>query len=190
MFRTILILWLATAAGFFPVSAQEPAKRISSGVQEYGQWKGFAPGSWSKYQMAERDAAKTTKAKVATYTLTAVETNKVSLKYQTIDTAADGKSSTNTTTFHLNPMQTASSVRQQIQEGDEELTLGARKLKCHWSEVNSERTSREGKKITWVYRIWLSPEVPGGMVKSMNTMKDGGNTISSGEIKLLAFESK
>ena len=55
-----------------------------------------------------------------------------------------------------------------IQEGDEELEVGGRKVKCRWSETVLEVS---GQKITT--RIWKTKEVPGGVVKSVST---GANT--------------
>jgi hypothetical protein len=57
-------------------------------------------------------------------------------------------------------------------EGDEELTVDGKKLKCHWSESESEAG---GKKT--VSRVWMCEEVPGHMTK-MESKQDGKVTMT------------
>ncbi len=44
-----------------------------------------------------------------------------------------------------------------IEEGDEEIEIAGRKIKCHWTKETTEQGTK---------RVWVSDEVPGRMVKS------------------------
>lgn len=59
-------------------------------------------------------------------------------------------------------------------EGDEEIELGGKKIKCHWVESITEL---EGNKT--VSRVWTSKEIPGGMAKMTSKTTGTFATTSS-----------
>jgi len=53
-------------------------------------------------------------------------------------------------------------------EGDEEIELSGKKIKCHWIQMTQDHSQA---KIT--SKFWFSKEIPGGLAKS-ETTKEGG----------------
>lgn len=47
-------------------------------------------------------------------------------------------------------------------EGDEEIEVAGKKLKCHWYEFTSKNVDKETKS-----KAWLSMDIPGGMAKGL-----------------------
>lgn len=64
--------------------------------------------------------------------------------------------------------------------GSESLTVGGRVLRCDWTEVE---TDMAGNRTT--VRVWTSPQVPGGMVKSVSR-----NALMDSTLEVVAFEVK
>lgn len=54
-----------------------------------------------------------------------------------------------------------------MKEGDEEIEVGGKKLKCHWVETTMEHSGTK----TWS-KVWLCDEIPGRMAK-MESKSDG-----------------
>ena len=58
-----------------------------------------------------------------------------------------------------------------VKEGDEELTIGDKKVKCHWTETTWTKVATKR-----VVKEWTCDEVPGGVAKwerTVETTKDG-----------------
>ena len=53
-------------------------------------------------------------------------------------------------------------------EGDEEIEVAGKKLKCHWYEYSSKAGDKESKG-----KAWMSKEIPGGMAKGEIMMSAG-----------------
>ena len=64
-------------------------------------------------------------------------------------------------------------------EGDEEIEVGGKKLKCHWVEGTSDGQTKA--------KLWHSKDIPGGFVKGEFAAPDGGAGIT---IKALSWEKK
>jgi hypothetical protein len=64
-------------------------------------------------------------------------------------------------------------------EGDEEIEVAGKKLKCHWVEMTQEAG---GKKMT--VKAWMSKDIPGGMAKSEMTPEGAAAPM----MKMVALE--
>jgi len=169
--------------------SQEKPKQISSGVQEYAQWDGFKVDSTSTYSSVSVEKGQTSKTEQV-YTLKKVEAGKISLELQSTRTAADGKVTKSTGTFLLSGNQVSPVENPKIEEGDEVIEVGRKKLACHWMETKAEKKEPGGQTVSMVYRVSLCKDVPGGVVKSSRVMKAGNDVISSGEVSLVSYQVK
>ncbi len=68
-------------------------------------------------------------------------------------------------------------------EGDEEIEVAGKKLKCHWVETT---TDANGNKTT--AKVWTTKEIPGGMAKMESTTE--GAQKGSTSMVVTAFEWK
>lgn len=67
-------------------------------------------------------------------------------------------------------------------EGDEEITVGGKKYKCHWQELDLK-----GKAAAGTMKVWTAGEIPGGVVKSvMNSTAPAKSTMT---MELVEFKS-
>ena len=66
-------------------------------------------------------------------------------------------------------------------EGDEEIEVAGRKLKCHWIVTVDEEPK---SKVTT--KFWFTPEIPGGLAKSETTGK-GGTHAGAIKVNVIAW---
>ncbi len=69
------------------------------------------------------------------------------------------------------------------QEGDEEIEVAGKKLKCHWVKTVTETGGYKTTKT-----VWWSDAIPGGMAKSESTTE--GKMKMSSILVVTAFEKK
>ncbi len=60
-----------------------------------------------------------------------------------------------------------------VQEGDEEITVLDKKLKCHWVSATIKQASMTSKT-----KMWISDAVPGGLVKTQMTGEQLSRTMA------------
>ncbi len=63
----------------------------------------------------------------------------------------------------------AATADPKTKSGPETVKVGDQELACTWYEVNSEQ---DGKKVAG--KVWMSPKMPGGVVKATIDSADGG----------------
>ncbi len=67
------------------------------------------------------------------------------------------------------------------EEGDEEIEVGGKKMKCHWIKTTTDVSGTKAHS-----KIWQCPEIPGGMAKMETTMEGaaaGSTTMTVVEFK-------
>jgi hypothetical protein len=67
----------------------------------------------------------------------------------------------------------ADAPKPEVKEGDEEIEVGGKKVKCHWVETNTEVNGVK----TWT-KIWSCQDIPGGVAR-METKSDQMSMNSS-----------
>lgn len=130
---------------------------------EYGAWSGFKKGAWVK--MRSTSDAPNDKALESTLTLLEVAADKVVLESQ-----FNGVRAKRTIPAKLprRPPEKPATA-----EGDEEIEVAGRRLKCRWSETTIEVA---GQKVT--RRVWRSRDVPGGIAKAVTQGAHTGTMVA------------
>jgi hypothetical protein len=125
---------------------------------EYKLWSGFKKGAWVKHKMTNEmtgfksEMENTTKLEDLTADKAVIETVMVmsgnKLPAQKRDVPAKVKT------------EAAKGDAPKPKEGDEEIEIAGKKVKCHWVETTTETN---GNKT--VAKVWQSKDIPGGMAK-------------------------
>lgn len=164
--------------------AADPTPKVPSGVQDYDQWSGFKEGSSCKHESTFMENGKKTQM-TETFTLTNVAADKLTVSRETVEKDAQGKESKSTPTLVLSPRTASSGIMEsQVTEGDEDVTVGTEKIRCHYFKVT---TKREGMSRSWT--IWVSPKVPGGVVKQIAETTKNGKVVDSMTDTLKEYKS-
>lgn len=146
---------------------------------EFGYWAEHKPGSWVKLKM-EMEANGAKVVVEATHTLTSVDAEKVAVERKnkvTVNGMPQPGSTEKDEVFkdkekEKNPLTIE-------KEGDEEIEVAGKKLKCHWVEG----TQKDKSKV----KFWLVKEAPGGIVKGEAT---GGELPGKLVMTALEWEKK
>lgn len=117
---------------------------------EYGRWAAFQAGATASYRHSGEVAGKAIQAERA-YALIEVSPERAILEEKI--TSSTGPASCS----KLELRAWSSREREVLREGEEDLEVGGRTLRCRWSET------REGPDLRM--KEWLSAEVPGGLVR-------------------------
>jgi hypothetical protein len=147
---------------------------------EYKSWSGCKVGTWVKLK-TEMDRNGVTVVAEQTTTLVEIAPKKLTVEQSGTATVKGKMSKLPVQKIDLAPDDP--STRNVIKQGDEELTVNGKKLKCHWEEIESEDAS--GKVLS---KLWNCPEVPGSVVKM--EMRTAGAAATSIRIDLLEWEKK
>lgn len=129
---------------------------------EFGYWSEHKTGSWVKLKM-EMDAQGVKVLVVSTHTLVEAGKDKVVVEQKTKVTAAGQEQPESTEKEEILRDKDKNPIKIE-KEGDEEIEVAGKKLKCHWIEG----TQKESK-----VKFWLTKEIPGGVAKA---------EVSGGEI--------
>ncbi|HEX8911425.1 MAG TPA: hypothetical protein VF796_03625, partial [Humisphaera sp.] len=167
----------AAAADAAPVTApaatQPATKPAGETTVGYRHWAAFKPGSFTrlKGQLATDVGMKVEFELVAS--LVEIRPDRVVLEYVTTafeNGVAQKPEVAKQVAPAVNPNQTERLV------GEEEVTVGDRKLKCKvYETTNVQPAAAKAPPIT--SRLWVSDEVPGGIVKSVTTQQGGTITL-------------
>jgi hypothetical protein len=143
---------------------------------EFGWWSAHKAGSWVKLRMeAEQGGVKILIE--ATHTLLEITKDKAVVEQKTKVTAA-GQAQPEETQKEEIPRD-ASKARDPIKidkEGDEEIEVAGKKMKCHWIEGNQKDSKP---------KFWLNKEIPGSVARAEVTA--GGATM---KIAAVSWEKK
>jgi hypothetical protein len=148
--------------------------------REYKAWASCKPGSWVKARL-EIDRGEATAVAETTATLLEVTKEKAVLE-QTGTMTSKGKT-VDMPKQKLEPGIKDVEAGKMLKQGDEDLEVDGKKLKCHWEETEVDEN---GLKST--YRVWRNATVPGGMVRT--EIRSGGAPAASTRIVVLKWEKK
>ncbi|MBI3271971.1 MAG: hypothetical protein HYZ53_23460 [Planctomycetes bacterium] len=158
-------------------------------------WAAFKPGSWSVVKMktvSEMQGQKTESSSETKTTLLEITATEVVLEVESETTsvvAGQAYKSPKTKSTMKQPLkyegtaQPADPAAPKPETGEEEVSVGGKKVKCKWSKLSFEAA---GNKTT--SKSTYSDEVPGSMVKMES--KTEGTVKSETTMELTAFEAK
>ena len=146
--NTSLALAVAALLSLAPQEKENP---------EFGWWSPHKAGSWVKLKMeAEQGGVKIVLE--STHTLLEITKDKAVVEQKTKVTAG-GVAQPEETEKEEIPKD-VSKAKDPIKiekEGDEEIEVAGKKLKCHWIQASQKETKS---------KFWLSKEIPGGVAKA------------------------
>jgi hypothetical protein len=144
---------------------------------EFGYWSAHKTGSWVKLKM-EMDAQGVKVVVDATHTLLETGADKILVEQKTKITAAGMEQPETTTKEEILKDKEKEPIKIE-KEGDEEIEVAGKKLKCHWIEG----TQKESTKV----KFWLSKDIPGGVAKGEAS---GGELPGAMKISAVSWEKK
>ena len=125
---------------------------------EFKTWSGAKKGAWVKYKMTSEAAGNKTEMEQTTKLVDLSDAKATVETAMTVaGTALPGQK--REVPAKVKAAETKGDAPKP-KEGDEEIEVGGKKLKCHWVETASEAGGN--KTVT---KIWQSKEIPGGMAK-------------------------
>ena len=143
---------------------------------EYGFWSACKKGSWVRVKMTiEQDGKK----HEVEQTSTLVELTPGKAVVEQSGKTAEGKMPTQKRTIAAKQARPDPVEK----EGEEDVEVGGKRLPCRWIELRKEE---QGARV-WA-KIWTSPEVPGGVVKS--EIKPEGKGVGTIRVLVEAWEKK
>jgi len=146
---------------------------------EFGYWSEHKTGSWVKLKM-DMDAQGAKISVEATHTLGEITADKVVIERKnkvTVNGAAQPEGTEKEDVFK-DPAKDKNPVTID-KEGDEEIEVAGKKMKCHWIEG----TQKDKTKV----KFWLSKEIPGGIAKGEVS---GGELPGLMKMTILSWEKK
>lgn len=146
---------------------------------EFTYWSEHKAGSWAKIKL-EVDAQGAKIVVEATHTLLETGADKVVVE-QKNKVTANGQAqpeSTEKEEIFKDPAKDKNPVKIE-KEGDEEIEVAGKKLKCHWIEGTQKDTTK--------VKFWLSKEIPGGIAKGEVS---GGELPGAMKMIATAWEKK
>ena len=156
-----MMLLLAAAFALLPQDVDNP---------QYKYWSSCKVGSWSKMKM-DMDRGGQKAESEMTYKL-------LELKDGVAVVEVSGKSKFGAQEYpipaqkqEIKAKESADKVKIE-KEGDEEIEVAGRKLKCHWYEFVSKSGEKETKG-----KVWMSTDIPGGMARMSMGGLEGGMPI-------------
>jgi len=125
---------------------------------QFKYWTSCKPGSWVKMKMEMASAGKKIESET-THKL-------LELKDDVAVVEITGKSKVGEQEFALPTQKQEIKAKEPADkikitsEGDEEIEVAGKKLKCHWFEYSGKQGEKDSKG-----KAWMSKEIPGGMAK-------------------------
>jgi len=174
-FVSLVVVGIALAC-----SAGAAVPDVKADNPDYTAWASFKPGATSTKRSEEMVDGKVVRASEMTYTLKSADAETVVIEQVT--TGQKGTRTIKRTDWSGAP------PSNERTEGDEEIEVLGRKLKCHWIQIIGKRPES-----SMAFKFYTSAEVPGGTVKSDMTIertKDGKTTTTKSTIVLLSFDAK
>lgn len=131
---------------------------VQSKNPEYDHWSNCKAGSWVKFKLEAEQAGQKISIEM-TRTLSELTAEKAVIE-QKNKTSINGTAQPEQTEKEDVPSGNDPNPTKIEKEGDEEVEVAGKKIKCHWIEG----TQGEGK-----VKFWLTKDVPGGVVKAEMT---------------------
>lgn len=142
---------------------------------QYTFWKSFKTGSTVSWKMESEHAGQKMCLEI-TITLKAIDDKEVTLENRS-SMDMGGKKHDMPAKEQKHPAKTEKNeMGKLVKEGDEEIEVAGKKLKCKWQDYEKEKDQ---------YRVWLSDEIPGRVAKMEGTQRGSKMTLT-----VTAYEAK
>ena len=171
--------------GLFASTSTARAEDVDN--PEYELWAKFKAGSYVVQKMESEAAGNKTNMEY-TYTLKEITKAKAVVETKGVMTMAGNKmdipASSREIPAKVKKTDPVKSDAPKAKEGDEEVEVGGKKIKCHWTETETESSGTKSKS-----KVWTSKEIPGGMAK-MESTSDSAQMKSHTKMWADKWESK
>jgi hypothetical protein len=148
---------------------------------DYQRWASFKVGSWVKMKSEiEAGGNKMALPQELTHTLLELDDKKVVVEEVLVNTLLD-KDSPKQEKSKKRSYKSTTSKKEAAMEGDEEIEIAGKKMKCHWVELKSTTASS---------KTWSHPDVPGGTVRMELTMASAAGKTSLTRLFATSWEKK
>lgn len=165
-------LWMVLAALWLPAAGDKVDN------EEYKAWADAKVGTWCKFKMVSEAAGTKTEMEISAKLLEKTD-EKLVLEMKTVMVIAGNKTEMPAQKKEI-PAKIdkiepeGEGMKPKTTEGDEEIEVAGKKLKCHWVETVTEI---EGMKTT--SKTWKCKDVPGGMVKMTTKAVGADGSVTS-----------
>jgi hypothetical protein len=137
-------------------------------------WAEWKPGAWARYTSEIEQAGQKMNME-STYKLLEVSADKVVVEMSGKMKLGEREMAMPAQKQEIKAKESSDKVKVE-KEGDEEIEVKGKKMKCHWVQVAMDQG---GKKMTM--KVWLAKEIPSGMAKSEATMEGGSMKMQAVE---------
>lgn len=151
---------------------------------EYKNWSSCKAGSWVTFKLESEAAGNKTEME-QTHKLVEINADKAVL-----ETSGKMVVAGNTMDLPASKRDIAAKMKkvegkegEKPKEGDEEIEVGGKKVKCHWVESNTEASGTK----TWA-KSWMCDDIPGRIAKVES--KSEGSMASSMKMWASGWEKK
>jgi hypothetical protein len=150
-----------TAVLFVPAAVQD---EMEDNV-EYTSWAKQKPGAWVKWAV-ETNTGALKMASEVTWTLKELAPDKAVIEEKTVMNVTGAEKPAEHTSSRSIPAKVKKGTTSEggkvepLKEGDEELEIKGRKIKCHWVEMKLQ--ARAGGAM----KVWKTDEIVGGAAKT------------------------
>ena len=137
---------------------------------QFKYWTGCKPGSWVKMKAEMTSGGQKIESEMTH--------NLLELKADVAVIEITGKTKVGDKEFPFPAQKQEIKAREPAEkikiagEGDEEIEVAGKKLKCHWFEYSAKQGEKESKG-----KAWLAKEIPGGTARIEMGGPDGGKAI-------------
>jgi hypothetical protein len=138
---------------------------------EYKSWSTQKAGAWVKFKMKTEIGERKMEGEVTTKLKEITDTKAVIEQTSTFEIMGQKQSNTLSRTLESKIKKgtdSEGSKSETVGEGDEEIEIKGKKMKCHWVQ-----TKVSGKNGTALIKRWLADEIVGGAAR-MEITNDGG----------------
>jgi len=144
----------------------------------YALWKDCKPGTWTKFKSVTESGSSKIET-FTTYKLKELTAEKAVvtclLKVGNTETPSEEVIPATMKVAGGMPAETPKDTKiEKKGEGDEELEIAGKKVKCHWIENVADMNG-----VKSATKIWMSRDVPGGLVKQVSISKGPAESIST-----------
>jgi hypothetical protein len=164
MFRLFVALMVAAGAA-------APVQDAPEDNREYKAWASLKPGAWVKWKIETQTGAMKVQSELTTK-LVRLNGEKAVLEEKTVISMSDGNRD------HTGTREIPSKLKkgtngdgdkfEVAKEGEDELEIKGRKIRCHW--IETRLTDRQGASI----KVWTADEIVGGIAKKVIKHDEAG----------------
>jgi len=136
---------------------------------QFKYWSGCKPGSWVKMKMVLERGGKKGESDM-TYTLLELKDDMAVVEVAGISRFGEKEYPISAQKQEIKAKEPADKTKIE-KEGDEEIEVAGKKLKCHWYEYSNKVGDKESKG-----KAWMSMDIPGGVARG-ETMLPGSDKL-------------